>query len=62
MADNPNMKKNDLSKRRCRYRIVLEGSTEEQTEKPKRERERERGGGRERERERECTHLIPYII
>ena len=33
MTDNPNMK-NDLSKRRCRYRIVLEGQTEEQTTKP----------------------------
>ena len=35
MADNPNMKKNDLSKGRCRYRIVLEGQMEEQTDKPK---------------------------
>ena len=35
MADNPNMKKNDLSKRLCRYRIVLEGQIEEQTDKPK---------------------------
>ena len=35
MADNPNMKKNDLSKRRCRYRIGLEGQTEEQMDKPK---------------------------
>ena len=35
MADNPNMKKNDLSKRLCRYRIVLEGQMEEQTDKPK---------------------------
>ena len=36
MTDNPNIKKNDLSKRRCRYRIVLEGQMEEQTDKPKR--------------------------
>ena len=35
MTDSPNTKKNDLSKRRCRYRIVLEGQTEEQTDKPK---------------------------
>ena len=32
MADNPKMKNNDLSQRRCRYRIVLEGQTEEQTD------------------------------
>ena len=35
MADNPNMKKNDRSKRRCRYRIVLEGQTGEETDKLK---------------------------
>ena len=36
MADNPNMKKNHhLSKRRCRYRIVLEVQTEEITDKQK---------------------------
>ena len=29
------MKKNDLSERRCKYRIVLEGQMEEQTDKPK---------------------------
>ena len=36
-ADNPNMKKDDLSKIHCRnmYRIVLKGQTEEQTDKPK---------------------------
>ena len=35
MAENPNMKKNDLSERRCRFRIVLEGQTEEQMDQPK---------------------------
>ena len=34
MAENSNMKKNDLSKRRCRYTIVLEGQMKEQTNKP----------------------------
>ena len=29
------MKKNDISKRRCRYRKVLEGQMEEQTDEPK---------------------------
>ena len=29
------MKKNDLTKRRCRYRIVLEEQTDEQTDGPK---------------------------
>ena len=35
MTDNPNMKKNAPSKRRCRYRIVLAGQKGEQTDKPK---------------------------
>ena len=29
------MKKNDLSKRRCKYMIVLDGQMDEQTDKPK---------------------------
>ena len=35
MVDNANMKNNDLSKRCCRYRIVLEVQTEEQMDKMK---------------------------
>ena len=35
MTDNPNMKKNAPSKRRCRYRILLAGQKGEQTDKPK---------------------------
>ena len=35
MTDNPNMKKNNLSKRRWRYKIVLEGRAGEQMDKQK---------------------------